>query len=155
MEVIVIIAIIAARAAWELMKFDWSEPSPNRLPPRQITARNAKKLMKNWHLMEDESAGKKISIRPKPGPAISENAGIYWHFLREGADVYNLVDRFVKRCLSTDLVVLAKNDPQTLYFKDKVRLYYTLNVLAQNMEWRHMGLMSSYIRSISRVESFW
>lgn len=130
------------------------EDLPRPLPKRRIEARNAKNLITSWHLMEDEGEQKIISFRPPNGPSIYTKAGVYWHFLRRPGDKYNLVHRLVKRCLSSDLVVLARKDHELVYFKDKGRLFYTLNVLEQQMEWRHLDLIPDYVRSISRVESF-
>jgi len=147
--------IILARVAWEVLRHGPSkETTPNLPPPRRITAHNAKKLIKNWHLMEDEGANKKIAIRFGTGPAISSNAGLYWHYLQADKDSQRLTPRFVKRCLSTDLIALAKKDHTLIYFKDKARLFYTLNVLEQSMEWRHMGLLSDFFHSVEKVESF-
>ncbi len=147
--------MILARVAWEVLKHGpRNDTTPKLPPPRRIAAHNAKKLIQNWHLMEDEGAGKKIAIRLDSGPAISTNAGLYWHFLRGEKDAIGLTDRFVKRGLSTDHLALAKKDHAMLYFKDKARLFYALNVLEQQMEWRHLGLLPDYIHSIKKVESF-
>ena len=75
------------------------------------------------------------------------------HLKRDKGLQSTCIDALVKRCDSDDLIFLSLIEAENVAFKNKRKLFDSLELLRERREWRHLGLLTEYIEAADSIES--